>query len=622
MASIFKLSRDKGKKNRPYYIQYTDHEGNRITIKAFTDKSLSEQLGSKLENEVMLRRRGMIDPTQERLLAIKQSPIEAHLEAFDRSMSNTTEKHRKLMMSRVRRIIEGCKFRNLSDLSGEVIEEWMKSLRNEEDLGARTYNHYLQSVDAFGKWLVSSRRLPGNPISGMERLNSEVDIRHQRRALSPEEVAQLVESARSSGECIQGYDGELRARAYLVSFFTGLRRQEIGSLTPRSFRLDDSQPTVTVEAACSKHRRKDILPLHSDLVVMLREWVQGVDQDQLLFPKIERKKTWLMVKKDLERVGIPYESPEGIADFHAAGRHSHITGLVKSGVSIMQAKELARHADIRQTAKYTHIGIKDQAIALENLPSPFEVGGENCLRIVCTQDHDKAADQSHHNQTQDFDKSTLSDVPPDSQVALEQRPVGNFSQKIVCNSAPEQSQKVIRIGDTPCHGVPSYDTTQFKTLESLTEVLKEADASGTTLDSILKKCLHIVCISGGVECPDQSLDGNEENLGTTPLKAQTPAEAGVVSSFVAQCHELASGKIVEAAGIAPASRDPSVRASTCVSYYLVFVGQPPRGRVPLRLSSHFFSPRQQPAVNPWPARIGVSEHDSRAEVILRSFVVT
>ena len=32
-----------------------------------------------------------------------------------------------------------------------------------------------------------------------------------------------------------------------------------------------------------------------------------------------------MVKKDLERVGIPYKTEEGVADFHAAGRHTHIT---------------------------------------------------------------------------------------------------------------------------------------------------------------------------------------------------------------------------------------------------------------------------------------------------------
>ncbi|WZO97478.1 hypothetical protein EP7_004513 [Isosphaeraceae bacterium EP7] len=36
----------------------------------------------------------------------------------------------------------------------------------------------------------------------------------------------------------------------------------------------------------------------------------------------------------------------------------------------MEAKELARHADIRQTAKYTHIGMMDRARALGNLVTP------------------------------------------------------------------------------------------------------------------------------------------------------------------------------------------------------------------------------------------------------------
>ncbi len=38
MASIRKLSGDKGKKNKPYYIQYFDHEGKRVTVKGFTDR--------------------------------------------------------------------------------------------------------------------------------------------------------------------------------------------------------------------------------------------------------------------------------------------------------------------------------------------------------------------------------------------------------------------------------------------------------------------------------------------------------------------------------------------------------------------------------------------------------
>jgi len=58
-----------------------------------------------------------------------------------------------------------------------------------------------------------------------------------------------------------------------------------------------------------------------------------------------------------------------IADFHAAGRHTHITELFRNGASVPEAKELARHSDIRQTMKYTHIGIEDQARAVGALPA-------------------------------------------------------------------------------------------------------------------------------------------------------------------------------------------------------------------------------------------------------------
>jgi hypothetical protein len=69
---------------------------------------------------------------------------------------------------------------------------------------------------------------------------------------------------------------------------------------------------------------------------------------------------------------------EGISDFHAAGRHSHITELLISGVSLPEAKELARHSDIEMTMRYTHIGRDDQAKAIKQLPwqSPKTPGTE------------------------------------------------------------------------------------------------------------------------------------------------------------------------------------------------------------------------------------------------------
>ena len=207
-----------------------------------------------------------------------------------------------------------------------------------------------------------------NPLQGIEKLNTEVDVRHPRRALAPEEFQQLLESARSSGIEIQCYTGEERARIYTISYMTGLRRKEIASLTPRSFQLEENPPTVTVVAACSKHRRTDVLPLHKEFVPLLRDWLEGIAPDEPLFPKLAKRRTWLMVKKDLERVGISYVTHEGIADFHAAGRHTHITELLRNGTSLPEAKELARHSDVKMTMKYTHIGINDQHRAVQKLP--------------------------------------------------------------------------------------------------------------------------------------------------------------------------------------------------------------------------------------------------------------
>jgi integrase len=85
--------------------------------------------------------------------------------------------------------------------------------------------------------------------------------------------------------------------------------------------VDGNQPTVTIEAASPKHRKKDVLPLHPELLAQLRDWIQGLAEDEFLFPNLAKRRGWKMVKLDLERAGIPYRTKEGIAGFHATGRH-------------------------------------------------------------------------------------------------------------------------------------------------------------------------------------------------------------------------------------------------------------------------------------------------------------
>ena len=165
--------------------------------------------------------------------------------------------------------------------------------------------------------------------------------------------------------------GSDRAMLYAVAAYTGLRASELASLTRQSFRLDDATPTVTVQAAYSKHRRQDVLPLHPSLVAMLRPWLAAKPTWGRIWPGkwAEHKTAGKMMQVDLQAAGVEYIDAHGLyADFHAL-RHTFITNMMKSGVNPKTAQALARHSTIDLTMNvYTSLTVTDQAAALNTLP--------------------------------------------------------------------------------------------------------------------------------------------------------------------------------------------------------------------------------------------------------------
>ena len=456
MATVYKRAQDKGRRRQPWFIGYTDRYGKRQTCKGFTDKVETERLAAKLEHEESLRAKGLVDTEQEEAAAKKKSPIQDAIKAFEtRQLKKNSEKHAKLTLSRLRRIVDESGAKSIGEISLETIESAIGQIVDDDDLGPKTYNHYAQAINSFCNWLVATKRLTFNPLVGLERMNAEVDVRHRRRALSSDEFSSLLTSAAESGVKIQGYSPTQRARVYLVAYYTGLRRGELASLLPESFHLDVDSPTITVEAACSKRRRMDTLPIHPALLAHLREWLPDYANDQPIFPKLDRKKTWLMVKKDLERVQIPYKSKEGIADFHAAGRHTHITELLRNGTSLPEARELARHSDVRMTMRYTHIGLKDQAKAIENLPT---VRSQGLAEPAGSSDSDEEGWECPGSAPSGFGCHSVAngvktDTPNESSQSLPESSVNNKSHELAAhdkNGGGGDRTRVSSIG-TPWH---------------------------------------------------------------------------------------------------------------------------------------------------------------------------
>ena len=160
--------------------------------------------------------------------------------------------------------------------------------------------------------------------------------------------------------------GHDRAVLYLTAAYTGLRASELASLTPGSFDLNSIPPSVAVEAAYSKHRRRDELPLRPDLAEVLRDYLRSRPTGSPVWPGTWVERAARMVGDDLKGADIPYMDATGrFFDFHAL-RHQFISRLALSGVSVKAAQTLARHSTVTLTIdRYAHAGLKDTAEALD-----------------------------------------------------------------------------------------------------------------------------------------------------------------------------------------------------------------------------------------------------------------
>src|SRR5262249_6835341 len=85
------------------------------------------------------------------------------------------------------------------------------------------------------------------------------------------------------------------------------------------------------------------------------------------FP-VDRWAILAALRADLRVAGVEYENERGFADSHAL-RHTYITALAKSSAPVKIVQSLARHSTpVLTLGHYTHLGLYDQAPALDALP--------------------------------------------------------------------------------------------------------------------------------------------------------------------------------------------------------------------------------------------------------------
>ena len=139
---------------------------------------------------------------------------------------------------------------------------------------------------------------------------------------------------------------------------TGYRANEIRSLTPESFSLDDEYPCITIRPSISKRRKRDMQPIPQPFVAGIRAWLSGKPRGHRVFETMPGD-TARMLRADLDLACqawiaegeteaererreqtdfLVYENGVGeFFDFHAC-RHSSITFISETIKSLKQPR--------------------------------------------------------------------------------------------------------------------------------------------------------------------------------------------------------------------------------------------------------------------------------------------
>ena len=326
----------------------------------------------------------------------------AHMEGLGRAAC-TVQDQKRLMTA----VADGCGWKSIADLNRPQLERWLNA-RVSEGMGARTRNAHAVAAVAFGNWLVKAGRLTLNPFAKLPMMNVKADVRHERRVLTLEEFARLVDAAewrplerKAKGtlkpETIDGLKwlGRTRAMIYKTLFYTGLRYGELRSIKLGQVRLDAGVPHFELRATDEKARRGAQVPLPAHLAAVLGEYITERKKriaghpgasvtpfsgslDTIPLFEIPSECMSHVFDADLVFAGLATfdkkkrkvnksDAQGRTLDVHAL-RHSFCTMVAQSGINMQTAQRLMRHATPAMTARYTHLTLTDLGGAMATLP--------------------------------------------------------------------------------------------------------------------------------------------------------------------------------------------------------------------------------------------------------------
>jgi hypothetical protein len=251
-----------------WWGKYRDHNGEEQRVSLSENKTVAQQMLGALVKKAELAKVGIADPFEDH----RARPLAEHMDEWEASLKaeGDGEQHVKQTVACVRRILDGCRFVFMADLSASAVQQYLAGLRTSrrelpplepgkewytkkelaralgvtppaipplvkrhrlaatgngkarkfprataEALYAlrtrgrsiKTTNLYLDAIKAFCNWLVQDRRAADNPLAHLSGGDVKLERRHDRQTLSTHQLAAILTAARGSAWTFRGLAG-------------------------------------------------------------------------------------------------------------------------------------------------------------------------------------------------------------------------------------------------------------------------------------------------------------------------------------------------------------------------------------------------------------------------------
>lgn len=399
MSSIYQ------RKNGIWYVQYLVN--GRVTQKSLKtkDKRVAAQIQKTMDAQLTLGQLDLVKgkvpvkATFEKLLAIRAPSL--------RPSSFTRYKG---LAANIIEFLSSISRAYMNDLTDTDVARFVTA-RREKGASNKTIFEELLILKYAVNMLVEHNHLLRSPVKRWPTIKVTAKKPNTIGGYSPDEVRRIL--AHFAGQPIHDY---LMGLAY-----TGCRRSELWAITRGDVNIElrilriSSMKTGTSPTNQFRH-----IEIHEALLPIIQRRVEGLRQDQEVFPK-QGKGLWLLraVRKACRDLGIQYRRLHGL-------RHTFISTLLNVGAPLRIVMEMAGHSDFETTLRYSHVSQNDMRGKINQLN--FEAAPPT-------------PGMPHQPQTADPPPSTAPVTHPPPKMAAEPEPILVEGPRKQLPSVPEATQK-------------------------------------------------------------------------------------------------------------------------------------------------------------------------------------